>query len=253
MRSASLIPSLTAMQRAACASVSAEQMALVDALTIDGYGVSLIQMMENAGRGLARLARARFFAGDARGRTVHVLAGPGGNGGGALAAARRLHGCGAAVQVWLAQPDRLSPAATQQWASLQRLGVRPASTEHPGDGADLLLDGLLGYRLRGQPSARFADLIAQANAAAVPILAMDMPSGLDPDRGIVNAATVQATATLTLAAPKPGLLAESARAVVGELYLADIGVPPVVYADLGLAAAAAMVDVFANDDLQRWQ
>ncbi|PKM08926.1 MAG: NAD(P)H-hydrate epimerase [Gammaproteobacteria bacterium HGW-Gammaproteobacteria-4] len=246
------IASLTAMQRAACASVSGEQMALVDARTIDGYGVSLIQMMENAGRNLARLARDRFFAGDARGRTVHVLAGPGGNGGGVLAAARRLHGCGAAAQVWLAQPDRMSPAAAQQWASLQRLGVRLADAGRPGDGADLLLDGLLGYRLRGQPSACFAELIAQANAVRAPILAMDLPSGLDPDRGIVNAVTVQATVTLTLAAPKPGLLAEAARAVVGELYLADIGVPPAVYADLGLAAAAAMVDVFATDDIQRW-
>jgi len=246
------IATLTPMQRAACAIVSAEQMALVDARTINVYGVSLIQMMENAGRGLARLARDRFFAGDARGRRVHVLAGPGGNGGGVLAAARRLHGCGAEVQVWLAAPDRLSPAAAQQWASLQRLGVRLAGAEHPGDGADLLLDGLLGYRLRGQPSARFAELIAQANALEAPILAMDMPSGLDPDHGIVGPVTVRATATLTLATPKPGLLAESARAVVGELYLADIGVPPAVYADLGLAAAAAMVDVFAADDLQRW-
>jgi len=246
------VHTLSATQRAACAIVTAAQMAQVDARTIDGYGVSLIQMMENAGRNLGRLARDRFLANDARGRSVHVLAGPGGNGGGVLAAARRLHGWGAEVQVWLAQPDTLSAAAAQQWLSLQRLGVRLGAGEAPGDGADLLLDGLLGYRLRGQPTGRYAELIAQANAADVPILAMDLPSGLDPDHGGVSAVTVRATATLTLAAPKPGLLVEAARAMAGELYLADIGVPPAVYAELGLASAAAMVDVFALDEVLRW-
>ncbi|PKM16645.1 MAG: NAD(P)H-hydrate epimerase [Gammaproteobacteria bacterium HGW-Gammaproteobacteria-2] len=247
-----IVHTLSATQRAACAIVTAAQMAQVDARTIEGYGVSLIQMMENAGRNLANLAHDRFLAGDARGRSVHVLAGSGGNGGGVLAAARRLHGWGAEVQVWLAQPDTLSAAAAQQWLSLQRLGVRLGAGEAPGDGADLLLDGLLGYRLRGQPMGRYAELIAQANAADVPILAMDLPSGLDPDHGGISAVAVRATATLTLAAPKPGLLAEAARAMVGELYLADIGVPPAVYADLGLASAAAMVDVFALDEVLRW-
>lgn len=244
---------LSAAQRVACAIVTAAQMAQVDARTIDGYGVSLIQMMENAGCTLARLARQRFFDGDARGRRVDVLAGPGGNGGGVLAAARRLHGWGATVQVWLSQADALSAAAVQQWRCLQRLGVVLRVEQHPGTGADLLLDGLLGYRLHGPPRDRCAQLITQANAATAPILAMDLPSGLDPDLGKVHACTLQATATLTLAAPKPGLLTQAARAVVGDLYLADIGVPPAVYGDLRLASAAAMVDVFATGDLLRWR
>jgi len=246
------ISTLGARQRAACAIVSAAQMAQVDACTIDGYGVGLIQMMENAGRNLARLARDRFLASDARGSCVHVLAGPGGNGGGVLAAARRLHGAGARVQVWLAQADALSPAAAQQWLSLQRLGVPLMHGEHPGEGADLMLDGLLGYRLCGPPRSAFAALIRQANAATSPIVALDMPSGLDPDNGSVSALTINAAATLTLAAPKFGLLSASARALLGELYLADIGVPPAVYAELGLASAAAMIDVFATDDVMRW-
>lgn len=244
---------LSAAQRTACAIVTAAQMAQVDARTIDGYGVSLIQMMENAGCTLARLARQRFFDGDARGRRVDVLAGPGGNGGGVLAAARRLHGWGAKVQVWLARADSLSAAANQQWLSLQRLGVVLTVEKHPGAGADLLLDGLLGYRLHGPPRDRSAQLIAQANAATAPILALDLPSGLDPDHGSVSASTVKASATLTLAAPKPGLLTQAARVVVGELYLADIGVPPAVYGELRLASAAAMVDVFATGDLLRWR
>src|SRR3546814_201836 len=116
------------------------------------------------------------------------------------------------LRVWLAQPDALRPAAAQQWLSLQRLGVVAERDRQPGDGADLLLDGLLGYRLRGQPGARFAELIVQANAADVPIVAMDLPSGLDPDDGRFSALTISAAATLTLAAPKPGVLAAAARA-----------------------------------------
>lgn len=241
---------LTSAQRRACAVVNAAQMAQVDQHSIDRYGVSLLQMMENAGRGMARLARQRFLSGDARGAMVHVLLGTGGNAGGTMVAARRLHGWGAQVRVWMARPQRLSAVAAQQWASLGHLGVARGDGGQLGQGADLLLDGLLGYSLRGNPLSPFAALIEQATLADVPVLAMDLPSGLQPDSGRPAQPTLRASATLTLAAPKLGLLKRSARAWVGELYLADIGVPPDVYGDLGIAAD--MAAVFANDDLIRW-
>ena len=88
--------------------VTTDQMREVDRLMVEEYGIVLLQMMENAGRGLARLARERFLDGDARGRSVVVMAGSGGNGGGGLVCARRLAGWGAAVHVWLAnEPERL--------------------------------------------------------------------------------------------------------------------------------------------------
>ena len=74
--------------------VSAEQMREVDRLMEEQYGVALLQMMENAGRNLAHLARRRYFDGDARNRQILVLAGSGGNGGGGLVCARRLHNWG---------------------------------------------------------------------------------------------------------------------------------------------------------------
>lgn len=241
---------LSPRQRRASAVLDSAQMARVDQHTIERYGVGLLQMMENAGRALARLARQRFLGGDAHGATIHVLAGTGGNGGGVLAAARRLHGWGAQVQVWLAQPQRLTVATAQQWSSLSHLGVVRGAPGAAGQGADLVLDGLLGYSLRGNPLQTHATLIADVARAGAPVLAMDLPSGLQADTGMASQPTVTAGATLMLAAPKRGLLAQSAMLWTGELYLADIGVPPAVYGDLGIIGD--MTAVFAHDDLVRW-
>ena len=86
-------------------SVSAEQMREVDRLMVEEYRIELVQMMESAGRGLAQLARSRFLRGDPRGSMVAVLCGTGGNGGGGLVCARRLHGWGARAHVVTAAPD----------------------------------------------------------------------------------------------------------------------------------------------------
>jgi NAD(P)H-hydrate epimerase len=109
----------------------------------------------------------------------------------------------------------------------------------PGD-ASLVIDGLIGYSLSGPPRGNFAMLIDWANRAAAPVLALDVPSGLDATSGTVWEPCIRATATMTLALPKRGLLARGARGAVGELYLADIGVPPQLYArpPLGLVVAS---------------
>ncbi len=110
--------------------VTSVEMAAVDQAMVEDYGIGLIQMMENAGRALATLARDRFLDGDARGKTVVVLAGPGGNGGGALVAGRRLHGWGATIRTVLAQePQRFAPVPAKQLAILHRLGVEVVSSE----------------------------------------------------------------------------------------------------------------------------
>ena len=99
--------------------------------------------------------------------------------------------------------------------------------------ADLVIDALIGYSLRGDPSGTAAQLITWANDQAAPLLALDTPSGLDLTTGTAGAPAVRASATLTLALPKVGLLDAPN---VGELYLADISVPPLVYQRMGIAA-----------------
>ncbi len=230
------------------------EMAAVDRAMVEDYGIDLVQMMENAGRALAALARDRFLDGDPQGKTVVILAGSGGNGGGALVAARRLHGWGATILTVLAQErERFTPVPAKQLAILNRLGVEVVSSgqlvatlESPTP--DLVIDGVIGYGLRDAPHGGAEDLIRWSGSAGAPILALDVPSGMDATSGDVNESTVRATATLTLALPKTGLVSGPARAHVGELYLADIGVPRRLYAEIDLPDPGAL---FAKSDLVR--
>ncbi len=229
--------------------VSVDQMREVDRLMTEEVGISLLQMMENAGRCLATHARA-MVGGDARGRQIVVLAGRGGNGGGGLAAARRLFGWGAAVTVVLAQPwDEMRGVPRQQLTILEWIGVAVrVAADGITDliaGADLVIDALIGYSLRGAPAGPVAALIRAANASGRPMLALDLPSGLDGDSGEASDPTVRATETLTLALPKHGLLAPIARPWVGQLYLADISVPDEVFRRIGLTVGP----IFARSDI----
>jgi NAD(P)H-hydrate epimerase len=193
--------------------VTTDQMRDVDRLMVDEYGIVLLQMMENAGRGLARLARDRFLGGDARGRRVTVLAGGGGNGGGGLVSARRLAGWGATVQVVLVkEPDRLDEVPRHQLAILERIAVPyTVASDHssiPPD--DMVIDALVGYSLSGAPRGAAAALIREVNATTAPVLSLDVPSGADAATGEVYEPAIKATATLTLALPKVGLRAAEA-------------------------------------------
>ena len=229
--------------------VSVDQMREVDRLMTEEVGISLLQMMENAGRCLATQARS-MLGGDARGRQIVVLAGRGGNGGGGLAAARRLFGWGAGVTVVLAQPPQdMRGVPGQQLTILEWIGI-PLRLAADGvselsTGADLVIDALIGYSLRGAPTGAVAGLIRAANASGRPILALDLPSGLDGDSGDAADPTIRATETLTLALPKRGLLAPAARPWVGQLHLADISVPEKVYRRAGLTVGP----IFAESDI----
>ena len=210
------------------------QMVEVDRLMIEEWGISLIQMMENAGRNLAELAR-RLLSGSVEDKRVVVLCGTGNNGGGGMVAARHLHNWGAQVEVVLVgAADRLKEIPAHQWHILQKMGL-PASNPDL-ETADLILDALIGYGLTGVPRPPVADWIANASASGKPILALDAPSGLDTTTGTPAPSGIRAVATLTLALPKTGLLTPHAKPFVGELYLADISVPPELYAapSLGL-------------------
>ena len=204
--------------------LTTDQMREVDRAMIEDLHIELIQMMENAGRSLADLAIARFAP-----ATVTVLAGPGGNGGGGLVAARHLINRDRTVSVVLSEPDSLTPVPTHQADILARMG---AMTDIAPAAADLVVDALIGYSLHGDPTGRAAQLIEWANQQPAPVLALDTPSGLDVTTGRAGTPHVQATATLTLALPKVGLIDAPA---VGELYLADISVPAIVYQRMAVA------------------
>ncbi len=230
--------------------LTTEQMIEVDRAMIENYRIDLIQMMENAGRNLAHLARTRFFDGDPRDKVVMVLAGTGGNGGGALVCARRLSNFGAAVSVYTTKPiENIKSVPAHQLDILRRMGVPvgAASELKQSVQPDLIIDGIIGYSLKGAPRGTAADMIRWANSQAAPVLALDAPSGIDTSTGTVFEPSISANATMTLALPKEGLRAAGVLDYVGELYLADISVPPQLYKSLGLDVAP----IFAESEIIR--
>lgn len=146
--------------------LTTDQMREVDRAMIEDFKIDLVQMMENAGRNLADLARARFLNGDPQSRKVTALAGTGGNGGGSLVCARWLHNRGALVTVFAARPGHeFTPVPAHQLEILRRMQVDVSqaggldSAERP----ELIIDGVIGYSLQGAPRGAAADLIRWAN------------------------------------------------------------------------------------------
>jgi NAD(P)H-hydrate epimerase len=228
------------------------QMIAVDRLMVEKFEIALSQMMENAGRHLAHLARQRFLGSNPRGKRVVVLAGAGGNGGGALVGARHLHNWGADVRVHITRPDgELQPVTGHQLAILRHMNVpvAPGGAGLEAVPPELIIDGLIGYGLTGAPRGAAAELIRWANGQPAPILSLDTPSGLDTTTGLLFDPAVRAAATMTLALPKTGLRAPGAEDAVGELYLADISVPPGLYANPPLELVVG--HIFAEGEIVR--
>ena len=216
--------------------LSIEQMIEVDRLMIEKYHIELIQMMENAGRALALLAKSLFLQGVAPMKVV-VLAGTGGNGGGALVAARRLSAWGYEVSVYLTHEERMRPIPRHQLdiLKLMKLSIGSANDLKQEKEVGCILDGIIGYSLSGNPKGSAKAMIEWANRQVAPTLSLDTPSGVDLTHGIIHQPSIQAAATLTLALPKRGLSDPQVETFRGELYLADISVPPSLYEPLGIA------------------
>ena len=232
--------------------VTTEQMIEVDRAMMEDYQIELIQMMENAGRNLAHLACMRFLNGHPGGKLIAGLAGTGGNGGGALVCAQRLANWGADVRVYTTQPDdAFTPIPAHQLDILHRMQVPVDAAKDVSklDAPDLVVDGIIGYSLRGGPYGTAADLIRWANGQTAAVLSLDAPSGVDTTTGTVFDPAIRATATMTLALPKKGLRASGVAANAGELYLADISVPPELYAEAALGLRVGQI--FAQNDLVR--
>ena len=213
--------------------LSVAEMREVDRIAVEQTGPSQLQMLEHAGMGLA-LTAIEMLGADWRDRSIVVLAGSGGNGGGGVCAARHLANRGVRVLVvTIVPPPEADGALGQQFLAL---GESPARVIRAWEAfdvaeADLVIDAVIGYGLDGPPRAGQMALIRAANASTTPVLSLDVPSGIDADSGKTPGAAVRASRTLTLALPKPGLTERQA----GELWLQDVGIPPGVYARAGLA------------------
>ena len=230
--------------------ITTEQMIEVDRLMIEEYGIELIQMMENAGRCLSIVARDHFFGGDCSGKNVVVLAGTGGNGGGALVCTRRLASWGANITVFITDSERLTPIPAHQYHILRQMKLNIQSAKELPDfsgSVDLIIDGIIGYSLNGNPRGHAASMIHWANKHEADVLSLDTPSGVSLTKGIAWEPVIRAAATLTLALPKVGLFDPAIVPLRGDLFLGDISVPPELYRAPGLNLEVG--PIFAKTDI----
>jgi len=219
---------------AALPSLTSAQARAVDALCAERFGLPVAWLMEAAGWQLAR---------HCRGRTA-VLCGAGNNGGDGLAAARHLHRWGRLHAVACVDRSRLKDAAAGEAEALERTGVTIEDSPRL-DGAQLVLDALLGTGLSRAPEGRYADWIRRANDSGMRVIAADLPSGLEADSGHAYDPCISAHITVTLGLPKAGLLRGDGPERAGELWVADIGIPNQAYAAIGVQVPA---HAFAMDD-----
>jgi NAD(P)H-hydrate epimerase len=213
----------------------------IDQLAVKRYGLPVFLLMENAGHAVAEEVRRswpRALGSDIKkGRrslkpgalSVVVLCGSGHNGGDGVVAARYLRNWGYRVQVlYLKNPRSWKGDVAQHYQIAKRCGVRFAPFRHSLNtlrSSDLLIDALLGTGTSGEIRRPYRDAIMAMNSSHRPIVAVDIPSGLDADTGKPLGLAVKAQITVTMACAKKGLLKPGARPYVGKLVIADIGVP----------------------------
>lgn len=215
--------------------VTAAQMREMDRRTIEEFGLPGLVLMENAGRAVAEAAWELLPSDGGR---VLVVAGKGNNGGDGFVAARHLAGRGVEVAVLLlCKLPELHGDAAINANYANKIGLM--IVEEPDDEtlvgaielADVIIDAILGTGLNGEVHGRARQVIEMLEFAAAPIVAVDIPSGLNSDTGQVLGAAVEAHHTVTFALPKTGLVQYPGKAHVGELTVADIGIPPAILDD----------------------
>lgn len=202
-------------------SVTVAQMREIDRIMVEELGITIPQMMENAGRILAELVIDLHDA-----RRATVLVGKGFNGGGGLVAARYLHNKGVETEVVLASPD-LPEVPMRRLSTLRAMGILVGSTMGHEDG--VIIDALLGYGQVGPPTGRVGDLVEAGEEIGLPVVSLDVPTGFDLSEGQYHTISFKGPVTLTLGLPKVYMEGN-----IRDLWLADIGIPREVFARLGI-------------------
>ena len=227
---------------------TAAQMREMDRRTMEEYGVPSIVLMENAALRVVDVIAQRY--GPLKGKRIAIVCGKGSNGGDGLAIARHLHTrFGAEVAIGLLfNPNELTGDAAVNFKMIKALDLGYYS-DFPdlSRRIDLIVDALLGTGIKGSVEGKLAETINAMNGSCVPIVSVDVPSGLDADTGNVNGACVKAALTVTFALPKLGLMVYPGAGYAGELIVADIGMPREV-----MAADTVKVMATEASDVAEW-
>lgn len=211
--------------------VTSEQMREMDRLTIQTYGVSSLTLMERAGEAVTQAILERYARNAKKG--VVIVSGKGNNGGDGLVTARLLKQRRIPCEVvLLARNDELSDDAAHNLRGYLKLKGKVTEVGADGlgllkqriDKSGLVVDAILGTGIKSEVRGLFAEAIALINAASLPVLAVDIPSGLHTDQGVALGAAVQAATTVALGFPKLGEVIYPGVKNCGELVVADIGI-----------------------------
>ena len=212
--------------------VSGQVMQLMDQRAIGAFGIAGLTLMENAGRACADAISENFGPGE--GRLALVVAGKGNNGGDGYVIARLLRERGWQARVLLmAEPTGITGDADANLALLDRgsLILPPIGATLPGEafqGAALIVDALLGTGVKSEVAGAYRAAIEAINASGTPVVAVDIPSGVDAGSGRVLGAAVRADLTVSFALAKLGNVLYPGAELCGRLVVADIGMPPAV-------------------------
>ncbi len=219
------------MKKSDCYYASADEMEKLDRIAVES-GLEVMQMMELAGwHMLGVFKRMRIK----KSSHIAIVVGPGNKGGDGLAAARHLINHGYNVQLILMTAKvktdakhhlRLAETTNTPiwyWNKESSRCVRILGM------ADVIIDALIGYHLEGTPRNQYRDVIEGINMQKAKIISYDLPTGVDPTTGIPTAVSIKAFATLTLALPKKLFETKKGRKVSGRIFLADIGIPAILY------------------------
>ena len=220
--------------------VTKEQMMEVDKIAVEETGPNLFQMMENAGRNLA-LTSIELILKRSLGKRIMVFAGTGGNSGGGICAARHLLNHGYEPTVILSNEKRMQEIPAYQLGIFRKAGGQIIPIEKVNDvKPDVIIDAIIGYSLISEPRGTVLEMINFINKNNIPTISLDIPTGILATTGKNPGEFVKPEKTLTLALPKTGLYPDKC----GEIILADIGIPKVVYEKIGIEYTSPFSDSY---------
>lgn len=219
-----------------CIVMSRQQVRSFDAWAINEAAIPGVVLMENAGRSCAEYIIQRFKS--SRETKVCIFCGTGNNGGDGYVIARHLNNAGFKTAVVICgDKTKIKGDARINLDIIEKLGVMISELDICSDNVfqqvrkfttscDMVVDALLGTGLKGQLSSECAQLITCLNACECPIMAVDIPSGLDCDTGLPLPVCIEAELTVTFVAVKKGFVLPEAVKATGRIFIASIGVDP---------------------------
>jgi NAD(P)H-hydrate epimerase len=208
-------------------SLTRDQVRQVDRLAIEKYHIPGIVLMENAARGAADVALQML--GQRSNQNILILCGGGNNGGDGMAIARHLHNHAHNILIALCtDPNKYQGDALINWHIIEAMNLPRLPWDKAFDqmqSPDLIIDAIFGTGLAESPRPPFSQIVERVLQIRRPILAIDLPSGLDCDTGSPLGVCIRAARTVTFVAPKIGFQNPQSRQFTGEVTVADIGCP----------------------------